>query len=136
MIITDNKAENYVSIGENDDYIEAGIDSESLPLFFELMSKGIYANPIGSICREVVSNCYDANVENNKASELVVVSINDDFGEYSIEFKDKGIGISEERIQKVFMNYLSSTKRETNNQIGGFGLIKVCYCNKHYTLGQ
>lgn len=121
MILTEDKAENYVSIGD-DDYIEAGIDAESLPLFFELMSKAIYANPIGSICREIVSNCYDANVENNKASELVIVSLNEKWGEYSIEFKDKGIGLSEERIQKVFMNYLSSTKRKTNTQIGGFGL--------------
>lgn len=45
--------------------------------------------------------------------------------------------MSPERIGKVFMNYFSSTKRETNEQIGGFGLgskSPLAYVNYYYII--
>jgi len=39
-----------------------------------------------------------------------------------VSFKDDGIGINPDRIDNVFLKYGSSTKRDNNNQTGGFGI--------------
>jgi hypothetical protein len=39
-----------------------------------------------------------------------------------LAIEDNGVGISPERFNKIFSSYFSSTKNETNNQIGAFGL--------------
>ena len=109
-------------VGNTDEGITAGIDESSLPFVFELVSKQLYSNPIGSVIREITSNCFDSHIEAG-VDEPVIISKSYDSDEgWSIEFKDVGVGLSPERVQKIYMNYFSSTKRETNNQIGGFGI--------------
>jgi hypothetical protein len=107
----------------DDDALEANIDSKSLPFLFEIMSNGLYSYPIPSIVREITSNCIDAHTEAN-VDEPVIIEQEFDYEDdvYYIKFIDKGIGMSAERIKKIYMNYFSSTKRDTNNLIGGFGL--------------
>lgn len=100
---------------------EAGIDSSSMPFVFEMLSKNLYSNPIGSIVREITSNCFDSHIEANVNEPVVISKLEDEEGIY-ISFKDVGVGLSPERIKKIYLNYFSSTKRENNNQIGGFGL--------------
>lgn len=101
--------------------IEAGMDTSSLPFILEMLSKNFYSNPIGSICREITSNCFDSHIEAG-VDEPVIIEMNyDEEGDY-ISFKDVGVGLSTERIQKVYMKYFTSTKRDTNELIGGFGL--------------
>lgn len=99
----------------------AGIDKSSMPFMFEMLSKSLYSNPIGSICREITSNCFDSHIE-AKVDKPVVISKGDDEEGIFICFKDVGVGLSPERIKKIYLNYFSSTKRQTNEQIGGFGL--------------
>lgn len=108
--------------GDVDEGISAGISLESLPFLFELVSKNLYSNPIGSIVREITSNGFDAHIEAG-VDDPVVISrdYHTDEG-WTIEFKDVGVGLSPERITKIYMNYFSSTKRETNEQHGGFGI--------------
>lgn len=110
----------------NVDSIEANISSESTGVLFDIMSKHLYSNPIGSIIREITSNCFDSHKEANVDDAVVIEIGEDDFGnddeKYFISFKDFGVGLSPERIKNVYMNYLSSTKRDTNEQIGGWGL--------------
>lgn len=102
------------------DTIEAGMDASSLPFMLEMLSKSFYSNPIGSIVREITSNCFDSHIE-AKVDEPVIIKIALDEEEY-ISFTDFGMGLSPDRIKKVYMKYFTSTKRDTNEQIGGFGL--------------
>lgn len=108
------------SIGDIES-VEAKINEDSMPFLFEMMSKSLYSNPIGSIVREITSNCFDSHQEAGIDDAVVIRKDEDEDGIF-ISFIDFGVGLSPERIRKVYMNYFSSTKRDTNDQIGGFGL--------------
>lgn len=99
---------------------KSSISEENITLVLQLVSKGIYRNSVGSIIREITSNCVDANIE-LEIRKPVLVNINYDIEESShyIEFIDKGIGMSPERMDNVYSNFFSSTKRATDSLIGG-----------------
>jgi hypothetical protein len=99
----------------------ASIDSSSMPFVFDMLSKSLYSNPIGAICREITSNCFDSHKEAGVTDFVKIIKGYDEEGHY-IVFKDVGVGLSPERINNIYMNYFSSTKRNTNDLIGGFGL--------------
>ena len=102
------------------------IDTDS-SVIFDILRDKMYSNKIGSVVREVASNSRDANREAGNSNKSIQIIISDSYSELLPEqtciiFKDKGIGISEDRMENVFIKYASSTKRYTNAQTGGFGL--------------
>lgn len=110
------------SVG-GDDSIEATVDASSMPFFFELTSKHFYSDRIGSIVRELTSNASDARKEaKNTEPVLVKLEYNIENDAFQFTVEDFGVGMDSERISKVFNQYLSSTKRDSNDQIGGYGL--------------
>lgn len=122
MKIEEVKNLEVTSIGQGtEDSIEANINKSSMPFLFEMMSKSLYKNPIGSMIREITSNCFDSHREAGVDDPVVIKVDEDEEGRY-ISFNDYGVGLSPSRIRKVYMNFFSSTKRETNDLIGGFGL--------------
>lgn len=108
-------------IGEIKGSGKVSINTEEMGMFFEMLSKSIYSNPKGSIIREIVSNCFDAHQEAG-IKEPVVISVEVEDAITYLCFEDFGVGISPERFQSIYLNYLRSTKRDTNEQIGYFGL--------------
>ena len=60
----------------------------------------------------------------SKASdkEPVVVGIDFSTSQLSYYIQDYGIGLSPERMKHIYFNYLDSTKENTNDEIGGFGI--------------
>ena len=119
----DTLQKNEVESLDEFDAIDYTIDPENMKYVYKAFIN--YSNPIGSIVREAVSNSFDAHVEAG-TKEPVEVEIQDGnslTGEPSaIIFRDFGIGISPERIKKIYSKFFSSTKRETNEQIGGYGV--------------
>lgn len=101
------------------------IDTDN-SLIFEILRDKMYKDKIGSICREVMSNCRDANREAGISDNINVTIIEPNVlmyvGHQSISFKDSGIGISPDRMADIYVKYASSTKRDSNGQTGGFGL--------------
>jgi hypothetical protein len=121
------------SIGEVDS-IQAKIADSSMAFFYEMMSKSLYSNPIGSIVREITSNCFDSHQEAGVDDPVIIKKGDDEEGDY-ISFNDYGVGLSPDRIKNIYMNYLSSTKRDSNEQIGGWGLgskTPLAYCDYFY----
>lgn len=104
----------------------------------------LYSDPIGSVVREITSNCIDANRERDlKIEGKIPMNEGDDQlfwsarQTVSIEyveknmilgidecmmFHDHGCGLSEDRVANVFTTFGASTKRDNNYEIGGFGL--------------
>lgn len=122
MILEALKVLEVERINDKDDGIKAGINEESLPFVFELVSKHLYSNPIGSVIREITSNCFDSHIEAGVNEPVIITRGYDREEGFYIEFKDVGVGLSPERVQNIYMNYFSSTKRGDNGQIGGFGI--------------
>lgn len=121
MIINEHKEIEKIDIAGNFNSIEATIDEQSMTFMFEMLSKSLYSKPIESIVREITSNCFDSHKEANVDKAVVINYKSDEEGDY-ISFQDFGVGLSPERIQSIYMKYFSSTKRDSNEQIGGFGL--------------
>jgi len=109
--------------------ISFGIQEVDKGLIIDILRSKIYKDPIAAICRELMSNCRDANRENGRANDPIRVIIYDEENSLidiglglSISFEDDGPGISPDRMSEVFVNYGSSTKRDSNSQTGCFGL--------------
>ena len=99
------------------------ISPDSTSIIFKMLSKTIYSNPIGSVVREITSNCFDSHVEAGVNTPVIIrKSIDKETGVIYISFIDFGVGMSPERINKVFSVLLKSTKCDDNQQIGCYGL--------------
>ena len=106
--------------------VNYGVDIRNLPLLFEMLRTNLYSDIYGSIIREVVSNVVDAHTEAGKTDAVGEVEWIDENRLIGVDnqliIRDFGIGLSPERMRTVYGNYLTSTKRDSNDQIGGFGL--------------
>ena len=97
-------------------------------IMFKYLTSDMYQNPIGSIVREITSNCFDSHIEakNESPDNPVIVKHTIDKKcnppQHYISFFDKGVGMSPERVEDVYSIYGESTKNETNDEIGGFGV--------------
>jgi hypothetical protein len=135
--------DNSVIVGDGDSTkFRIGDSSQSI-IIDSLIN--LYEDPIGSIVREITSNCFDANRERNlildkeKAPEaeddinwfsdkqFVEIEFLNNFRTTStntqaIVFRDFGIGLSEDRVKNIFTVFGNSSKRDNNIEIGGFGL--------------
>jgi hypothetical protein len=120
MIIKETKHEEVISDEEG---LSASVSLSALPAMFTILSQGFYSRPIDSIVRELTSNCFDSHAE-AKTNEPVIIENRVDLENdiYNIVFKDVGVGLSPDRIENIYMKWFSSTKRDTNEFIGGFGL--------------
>lgn len=84
-----------------------------------VLSQGLYSNPISSIVREIVCNGLDAT-KNSK--EPVVVDIVREDDTYFFTVQDFGTGMSPQVMEDVYSKPLESTKEESNDEFGYFGL--------------
>lgn len=88
---------------------------------FRVLSSTIYQNKIGSIVRELSANAIDAHKMAGTPEKEFVIHLPDAFEPY-FSVKDYGTGIAPEAIQSVFTVYFNSTKDQSNDAIGAFGL--------------
>jgi len=120
MIITKDKQIEYNSTTVFEG-IDAKISEEDMHKLWDLLQDP-YKNPIGAVVREYVSNCFDSHAEVGVNDAVHVKISKDDTGHYW-SCEDFGVGLSPQRMKDVFVNYLKSTKNDTNNQIGCFGKL-------------
>lgn len=118
-----NEAEYLGDIQEN----KVGIDRANIDFIATLLTSNLYSNPLKSFLRETVSNAWDSHVEAGTTDQYIVLLLEDvaDNSGYNkkvrISIRDFGTGISPERFDQIYRYIGSSTKRDTNEYIGGFG---------------
>ena len=100
--------------------IKAELAQDKLHKMWDLLQSP-YRDPIASLIREYVSNCFDSHIEAG-INTPVYVTLEEDQSSWYWACEDFGVGLSPDRCKNVFMKYLNSTKEETNNQIGAFGM--------------
>lgn len=99
------------------------LSEDASSMVFQLFTKNVYSNPIGTVVREITSNCFDSHTEAGVNAPVVIRKHTDNStGTQYISFIDYGVGMSPERIKNVYGVYFESTKRIDNTQIGGFGI--------------
>lgn len=88
---------------------------------FKILSDGLYEHKIAAIVRELSCNAYDAHVENGNQDEPFKVVLPNNLHPY-FEIEDYGIGLDDEGVREVYTSYFTSTKNDSNDAIGAFGL--------------
>ena len=91
------------------------IDQEDMRYIASLLRNN-YSNPLLATIREIVANALDVT-KNKKVSIQLPTQIEPNF-----IVRDYGCGLSEEDMLGLYTKYGKSTKRDTNNAIGGFGI--------------
>ena len=89
-------------------------------VIIEILRNRLYEHKIRTLVQEYMSNARDAHREIGQTKPIEVVCPTT--FEPTFKVRDFGPGISPDRMANVFVNYGSSTKRDTNTQTGGFGI--------------
>ena len=152
MIINKDQTPNAQYVGD----VKAnkvGIDTKNIDFVASLLTTNLYSNPIQSFLRETVSNGWDSHVEAGNP-EPVIISLKSDEpeefksmagGQYgskkvsiTITIRDFGVGLSPERFANIYTNIGSSTKRDSNDFIGAFGIgrFSCLSCSDSATLNS
>jgi hypothetical protein len=99
------------------------LSENATSMVFQLFTKNVYSNPIGTVVREITSNCFDSHIEAKINAPVVIrKSVDKQTNTINISFIDYGVGMSPDRIENIYGVYFESTKRCDNTQIGGFGI--------------
>lgn len=88
---------------------------------FRVLSSTLYQNKIGSIVREVSCNAVDAHIMADLADVPFEIHLPDMFEPW-FAVRDFGVSMTHETVQKVLTRYFESTKDQSNDAIGAFGL--------------
>ena len=100
-----------------------GIDKSNLDFITTLLTSNLYSKPLESFLRETVANAYDSHMEAGTDEHiLLLIQDSGDYKTYTISIRDYGVGVSPERFEKIYRNIGSSTKRDSNDYIGMFGI--------------
>lgn len=119
-MIIDSSQGNIEVVGDIKEF-KTSIDPKNLEFITTLLSSNLYSDPEQSFIREIVSNAWDSHVEAGTTNTPVIVRFQRYNGMYDITIRDYGTGLSPQRFQEVYCNIGSSTKRDSNDYIGGFG---------------
>lgn len=91
----------------------------------------LYSRPVEAVFREYVSNGLDSHLKAKQSKPVEVTISQSGFttidGERKpntayLKVRDYGVGMTKDDIVNVYSRYASSTKRDSNEQIGAFGL--------------
>ena len=123
MIIEKQKEALVLSDGEDtQESIGMTLDTESATFLMQMLSKNIYSDPIGSTIRETTSNALDSHRLAGVDKPIIVSLKLTKDGNYEFSVEDFGVGLDDIEIRQIISKYGASTKRESNVQLGAWGL--------------
>lgn len=91
------------------------------PKMFKILSDGLYSDKALAVTRELLSNAYDAHIAAGTLATPIHIHVPNDFEPW-LQVTDFGTGLSHDDVIHLYTTYGASTKSESNDQIGGFGL--------------
>ena len=105
-----------------------GVKAENLSWLFQILRNNLYSDKPLAVIREYFANATDAHVAAGTPNRPVAVTMPTDM-EPTLVIRDFGFGLDQEGIFNVFASYGASTKRDSNDAIGGFGIgSKSAFC--------
>lgn len=107
--------------------IKIGIDqSESTIYYFVDFLSRLYSNPKQTLLTEYVSNAIDSMKLAGKADVPIDIHLPTKFNPHYI-VRDYGVGMDHNEVKNIFAVALKSTKRESNELTGGYGVGKLVF---------
>ena len=88
---------------------------------FRVLSDTLYQDKAGSLVREISTNAYDGHIMAGKKDVPFEIHLPDNFEPW-FSVRDFGVGLSPSDIETVFTKYFESTKDQSNDTVGAFGL--------------
>ena len=119
MIIT--QEDRKVVASHDFDSVNCTIDAEDMRYVASLLRNN-YSNTQLAVVREITANALDANAEANAERAIEVKLPTSMTPTFAV--RDFGGGLSQEDVFGLYSKYGKSTKRESNNYIGAFGIGK------------
>lgn len=98
-----------------------GISLEDSAHIMTILRDTLYSDKILAVLREYSANAWDAQRDAGKAAEPIEVTL-PTIADPTLRIKDKGPGLSQEGIFKVFAQYGASTKRNSDTAVGMLGI--------------
>lgn len=96
-----------------------GIDDDGMSTVLSILSN-MYSDGALAVVREYSCNALDSHVEAGNPDPILVTSPN--FLNPTLTVQDFGVGLSHDEVLNVYARYGASTKRNSNEQIGAFGI--------------
>lgn len=88
---------------------------------FEMLSSRIYTDPILAVVRELSCNAYDSHVDAGRKDVPFEIHLPNKLEPW-FSVRDYGVGLTDEDVRNLYMTYGRSTKRNSNDVIGAFGI--------------
>jgi hypothetical protein len=105
-----------------------GMDAQGVDLATYFLRDKIYSNKVLAVVREYACNALDEHKKFN-IDRPVEIGLRQEDGDYVFFCRDFARGLSEDHVRNVFGMYFRSTKSNSNNEIGGFGVgSKAGHC--------
>lgn len=102
------------------------VSDEGMIRLIEIASKDMYKDPIRSLVVEFVQNALDAHTVANKRDVPIEVTLPTKF-DPNYRVRDFGYGMTSEEIENIFAAVGVSTKGNSNELLGAFGLGKLVF---------
>ena len=118
MIINNQSSDVLEIVGEKSK--SSTINITKMAKLSYILTEGLYKDAGSAVIVELANNGVDSIVESGKdpIENPVVINIT----ENSLSIEDKGVGMSKDFFEDFFMDMLSSTKEDSDDMIGHFGL--------------
>lgn len=132
MILNQMPKQNVVNNAISSTTLRISEDAKDQALLVDLQISKLYQNKVRSVIREYISNAKDANIAAGRNVPVKITLPSPDH--LFFEVSDSGFGLSPEEIDKYFCSIGASSKRDTNTQIGSYGLGLKCgfaYIKEH-----
>jgi len=81
----------------------------------QILTEKLYSKPVETSIKEYITNALEA-------SDNVNITLPTKLNNYTMSIRDYGPGLSPDEMRDIFMSLGTSTKRDTNNLVGGFGI--------------
>lgn len=88
---------------------------------FNILSKNLYSDPIRAVLREIGCNGMDGHVALGQPDLAIEVKLPNRL-DSQFYIRDFGIGLTKEEVEGLYTTYFQSTKSESNDYTGAFGL--------------
>ena len=123
MIINQN-TNDVLRIGEQTDTKQATINADKMSKLQHMLTSGLYNDPISACMVEWSNNAIDSIIQSGKdpIQNPSIVNLSKQDNTYYLTITDKGLGLNKDEFENVVMNYLTSTKENSENTIGHFGI--------------